>query len=212
MTTIRPGVPATLTAQWRAYPGGPAVDVTGLEIKILRIVDLSVALAQTSVGIEHLATGLYAYQWTPASDASGGYAAIWPADDVGPISEILTVGSAASLGMQEVIDYIGVENLTRWEVVIDEVVTYPQVADALAAETRAQLRRCRYPASTQAAPDPDLSDLHQALKRRVQRNLAMRPLPLAMQVNTEAGIIARPGGKDPEIRRLEAPYPKSGMG
>jgi hypothetical protein len=52
------------------------------------------------------------------------------------------------------------------------------------------------------------SDLVEALCRRVARNLAMRALPLAVQMsNTDMGAVAtRLGSSDPEVRRLEAPY------
>ena len=49
-------------------------------------------------------------------------------------------------------------------------------------------------------------DLRQALLRRVQRNLALRALPLAvLQGDAEAGSTILPG-KDLEVRRLEGPF------
>jgi len=75
--------------------------------------------------------------------------------------------------------------------------------DALDAEASAQRDRCRVPA---VYPD----SLRQALLRRVQRNLAMRRLPLAvLQGDAEA---TRIGGNDPEVRRFEAPYRKLVIG
>lgn len=85
--------------------------------------------------------------------------------------------------------------------------TAEQFADALAAEQKAQARKCRVP-SPNAATWPD--DLAEALFRRVHRNLAMRNLPLSVQQVEGGGL--RIGASDPEIRRLEAPYRKVGIG
>lgn len=71
--------------------------------------------------------------------------------------------------------------------------------DALDAEAAAQRATCRVSAVYPA-------DLRQALLRRVQRNLAMRQLPLAvLQGDAESGASILPG-RDPEVRRLEAPH------
>jgi len=84
--------------------------------------------------------------------------------------------------------------------------TLEQFTEALAAEAKAQARKCRVPAAA-ATFWPD--DLAEALFRRVHRNLAMRNLPLAIQSDGDGGI--RIGSNDPEIRRLEAPYRRSGV-
>lgn len=74
-----------------------------------------------------------------------------------------------------------------------------EVTDALAAETAAQARSCVVGATYSA-------DLRQALLRRVQRNLALRRMPLAvLQGDADGGSMVLPG-RDPEVRRLEAPY------
>jgi hypothetical protein len=73
---------------------------------------------------------------------------------------------------------------------------------ALDAETASQARACRIGADY----PPDLAE---ALKRRVRRNLAMRGIPLGVQTS-EVGPVRI--GRDPEIRRLEAPYPKLRVG
>lgn len=54
------------------------------------------------------------------------------------------------------------------------------------------------------------SDLAEALKRRVARNLAMRSLPLGVQ-SDELGA-TRVGSVDPEVRRLEGPYRRLAVG
>lgn len=80
------------------------------------------------------------------------------------------------------------------------------LASALAAEQAAQARTCRlgpvYPA-----------DLREALLRRVQRNLAMRPLALAIQRGDgDGGDTNVLPQNDPEVRRLERPYRKLPLG
>lgn len=56
--------------------------------------------------------------------------------------------------------------------------------------------------------DPDVSDLAEALARRVATNLANRNLPLGVQTQVaEFGSTAtRVGGRDREVTRLEGPY------
>lgn len=81
MTETRQGQAVTLTSNWYEYPGGPADDVTGLTIEIVRLSDDVTVLGPTAVGITHPATGVYAYGWTPATDAEiGDYLAVWAAD------------------------------------------------------------------------------------------------------------------------------------
>lgn len=81
----------------------------------------------------------------------------------------------------------------------DHSYTDDELDDALAAEAAAQRAVCRIPADY----GPDLAN---ALYRRAQRNLMMRGLPLALpsgDVDTGPQVIP---GRDPEVRRLEAPY------
>lgn len=80
--------------------------------------------------------------------------------------------------------------------------TVAEVADAMEAEIWAQRRVCRVP-----VPYPP--DLHQALKRRVARNLAARMVPVASFTAFEGGSTsARVPQTDAEIRRFEAPFRK----
>lgn len=76
------------------------------------------------------------------------------------------------------------------------------LADAYAAEKAAQAAICDIP--TTGWP----GDLAEALMRRVAVNLHVRNLPLGVQTtSTEAAVgIARVGGGDREVDRLEAPY------
>ncbi len=85
-------------------------------------------------------------------------------------------------------------------------VTKPpdDVTNALAAEQAAQSRHCRVPAVDADWP-PDLA---QALCRRVAVNLGLRPLVLGIEasISDAGGVVARVGGRDPEVRRLERPW------
>ena len=100
--------------------------------------------------------------------------------------------------VDDVVEYLG-DAADRWT--DDGGTTYPAIDQHLRAETDAQARACTVPTPY---PDP----LAVALLRRVQRALAMRSLPLAvLQGDAESGSTFLPG-RDPEIRRLEAPYRK----
>lgn len=77
-----------------------------------------------------------------------------------------------------------------------------QVQPALEAETALQAAACRV--------TPYNDALAEALKRRVARNLAMRNLPLGVQMDEAGGT--RIGSTDPEVRRLESPYRRVVMG
>ena len=83
--------------------------------------------------------------------------------------------------------------------------TRADMQDALNAEASAQRDVCNVPA---AYPD----SLRQALLRRVQRNLSLRNLPLAIMTgDAEGGSMVLPG-RDPEVRRFEGPYRKLNIG
>ncbi|GAB3812103.1 hypothetical protein [Kribbella italica] len=92
----------------------------------------------------------------------------------------------------------------------DTSYTTEELGKAFAAEKKAQAKVCRVPADD-AEWDEDLSE---ALFRRVARNLAMRGIPLAiLQGDADLGTVgARLPGRDPEVRRLEAPWRKLVMG
>jgi hypothetical protein len=115
--------------------------------------------------------------------------------------------SAVTVTVDDVVEYMGTADAARWAVVDGEDTTYPEITSALAAETAAQARRVTYPVDEDDAL-VDTPDLDEALKRRTVRNLAMRALPLSViPGNLDAGTgPVRPGGSDPEIRRLETPY------
>lgn len=83
--------------------------------------------------------------------------------------------------------------------------TDPQITEALEAEAAAQRTKCAVPADYPP-------DLRSALLRRVARHLAMTRLPLAVQSGDADSDAIRIFGSDPEIRRLEAGYPRLVIG
>lgn len=108
--------------------------------------------------------------------------------------------------VDDIVSYMGGEDdAVNWLVEGD----YPEIENALAAESSAQGNRVVYPVDENgdlvAAPDLD-----EALKRRVVRNLAMRTLPTA--INFDETGSTRIGAQDPEIRRLEGPYLRMSVG
>jgi hypothetical protein len=99
MSSYRQGTTATLTVQWYAYPGGPAVNVTGVQIKISPVGGGPAVIGPTSTGVVHEATGLDSYQWAiAAGQATGDYVVLWtgtdPQAEAVQASEIVTVTSA----------------------------------------------------------------------------------------------------------------------
>lgn len=76
--TISQGSNATLQAQFFQFGGGPAVDVTGIQIQIVRVSDGVTVLGPTNVGIQHITTGMYAYVWAVAVSLTlGDYIVVW---------------------------------------------------------------------------------------------------------------------------------------
>lgn len=103
------------------------------------------------------------------------------------------IGPTTSSGMPTVNDlvlYLG-QNTGTWS-----TADLQRTLDAERAAQRAKCgERAAYPA-----------DLREALFRRCARNLAMRRLPLAVNMgDADGGSLVIPG-RDPEVRRLEAPY------
>lgn len=144
---------------------------------------------------EQTVSGRYRATYVPA--AAGRYIARASNDDgVVDFAAFATQATTAS-GMptaEDVVEYMGETSHT-----LDEV------AGALAAEAAAQRSMCRV-----RAVYPD--DLREALLRRVARNLALREMPLAvLRGDAEVGSLIPPG-RDPEVRRLEAPHRKLVMG
>jgi hypothetical protein len=97
---ISQGSNATLEASFIQYGTGAQINVTGLTIQIVRVVDGITVLGPTSTGVQQLATGLYAYIWSvPVNAQLGDYAAIWAGDYLGQpmqVVDTLAVTSFAS--------------------------------------------------------------------------------------------------------------------
>jgi len=104
--------------------------------------------------------------------------------------------ASAAVTIAQVKEYAGANSgIEQWP--DDELET------TLAAEQVAQARACRI--------DPYSLDLAEALKRRVLRNLALRPLPIGIVGGANFEPL-RIGKRDPEIRRLEGTYRKVVIG
>ncbi|HYF74137.1 MAG TPA: hypothetical protein VD864_15000 [Nocardioides sp.] len=110
-------------------------------------------------------------------------------DDAATTGTLVGAATAAVPTTADAIDYMG--DSSSWG--------DADVADALQAELAAQETKCRIPAGWPA-------DIKHALFRRVQRNLAMRNLPLGLTTPDADGQRDRVPGWDAEIRRLEGPY------
>jgi len=139
------------------------------------------------------AAGAGWYRLTYVVATAGRYVArVITADDAADFAAFVAAATTAA-GMPlvgDVATYLR-EGAASWDTA--------DLQDALDAEVAAQQARCGVRAVYPA-------DLRQALLRRVQRNLAMRQLPLAvLQGDAESGVTVLPGS-DPEVRRLEAPY------
>lgn len=91
------------------------------------------------------------------------------------------------------------------EYIGDHSWTDAEVQRCLDQERAAQFATCRVP----AAYPPDLRG---ALHRRVQRSLAMRHLALAVKESVDGETQMVVPGRDPEVRRLEAPYRRVTVG
>jgi hypothetical protein len=112
---------------------------------------------------------------------------------------VYAAGPTTAAGMPTVNDvalYLG-NNAGSWDT--------STLTDALNAERAAQRTKCG-----ERNPYPD--DLRQGLLRRVHRNLAMRRLPLAVNMgDADSGPLVLPGN-DPEVRRFEAPWRRRPVG
>lgn len=153
----------------------------------------------TAPSFTEVTTGYYRAAHTVA--ASGRHVAEVTATGYGAEQfAVYAAGVTTGAGMplvNDVADYLR-ENAASWATA--------DLQDALDAEAAAQRSMCRVGAVFPA-------DLRQALLRRVQRNLALRQLPLAvLQGDAELGSSRVLPGRDPEVRRLEAPHRKLAVG
>lgn len=133
-------------------------------------------------------TGVYEVGYTLA--AAGRHIFVWSTTDP----------DTASASALDAVEPSNLPTLAQVKTYLGDVAAQwadADIQDALDAETAAQARACR------TGPDyPD--DLAQALKRRVQRNLAMRALSLGVLTGDGESDSTILPGRDSEVRRLEA--------
>lgn len=101
MTETIAGQPVTLLAQFYDVEGGTLTNLDATPtITITSVATGTTALATTSSGVTHPATGSYGYAWTPASSLTAGlYLATWAGTKTSsPVSatETITVTAPAS--------------------------------------------------------------------------------------------------------------------
>jgi hypothetical protein len=180
--------------QFRALVTDLDGDATDAQVPTITVTPPSGAVAHPTVS--NVDTGLSQFTYTPllpgqytitATTAAYGLAAYAAWADA-----MLTVAGFPVLA--DVQDYLD-----------DYSWSDAEINNALAAEAAAQRARLR-PSAVFG------SDLREALLRRVQRNLAMRRLPLATPQGDAEGGAAFIPRTDPEIRRLEAPHRKLSVG
>lgn len=140
------------------------------------------------------------YRAAHVVSTAGRYVARVTAGDLGAVDFAAQVEAVtAQTGMPTVEDY------RLYHQDAGGSLTDDAIQEALDAEAAAQRAVCRVEA---VYPN----DLREALMRRVARNLAMRGLPLAIpRGDADAGPQILPG-RDPEVRRLEAPHRKLVVG
>lgn len=174
-------------------------DVDGCPVASVPTVTVTLPAGSTATPtVETVSTGDYRAEYEVGS--AGRYVARvvatgYGAADFAAYANATTAGTGMPV-VADVADYLR-EGAASWDTA--------DLQDALDAEAAAQRAVCRVKA---VYPD----DLRQALLRRVQRNLAMRQLPLAvLQGDAEMGGTILPG-RDQEVRRFEAPYRKLTVG
>ncbi|MFC7983807.1 hypothetical protein [Streptomyces sp. NPDC057336] len=101
MSEVIAGQSLTLLSQWYDFEGGTLTDLdTTPTISIVNIGTGTTALAATTTGVTHPATGSYGYTWTPtAALAAGAYLATWSGlagGDAVTATETVTVIAPAS--------------------------------------------------------------------------------------------------------------------
>jgi hypothetical protein len=142
--------------------------------------------------VEHVGTG--DYRVTYVVGTAGRYVAravttSSGAADFAAYATATTAGTGMPV-VDDVANYLR-EGAASW--------TTADLQDALDAESAAQRAVCRVRAVYPA-------DLREALLRRAARNLALRALPLAVHQGDAEGRTLLLPGRDPEVRRLEAPH------
>ena len=168
-------------------------DVDGNFVDSVPVVTVTLPNGTTATPtVDTVAVGVYRTSYVTA--AAGRYTARAVAASYGAADFVAYVQAATTAaGMPALADvqaYLGTTSFTD-----------PELQGALDAEAAAQRAVCRVGAVYPA-------DLREALLRRVARNLALRGVPMAvLRGDAEGGDTILPG-RDPEVKRLEAPHRK----
>jgi hypothetical protein len=106
------GATAPLLTRFYAYPGGPLVNVPGVEIEVAPVGGGGSVIGPTSTGVVNESTGLYSYLFEVPEDlAAGLYLALWEGSDGTQAAETFRIVAGAS-GWAP--DYITVARLKRF--------------------------------------------------------------------------------------------------
>lgn len=175
---------------WELAVGVDNLD--GEPVDVAPVITVTLPDGSTSApAVEFLAPGTYRASYVPA--VAGRFVAVAPVAGYGTTDFAAYVDVVTPDGgmptVATVLEYGGPQSSTP-----------AQMQTALDAEAAAQRAVCAVGAVYPA-------DLAEALCRRVMRNLALRRLPLATQTgDAEGGGPVPVPGRDPEVRRLEAPH------
>lgn len=154
----------------------------------------------TSPSFSTVTTGVYRATYTVA--ANGRYVAVVTDASYGSVAFSAYVSTVtASSGMPTVTDV----DTYLTQAGVSGSWTTAQKQSALDAEAAAQRAVCKVGAIYPA-------DLKEALLRRVARNLALRAIPIATPTGDAESPLSFIPGRDPEVRRLEAPHRKLVVG
>jgi hypothetical protein len=174
-------------------------DVDGVLVDAVPVITVTLPDSTTATPtVETVTTGVYRAEYTLAT--VGRHLARAVATGYG-VADFAAYVSASTVGA----DMPDVDACRAYDPSDLGSWTDEQVQDALDAEASAQRAVCK----VGAVYPPDLAE---AVKRRVQCNLARRPLALAvLQGDAESGPTVPPV-RDPEVRRLEGPWRKRVVG
>ena len=119
MTTLASNIGGPLTLLTYSFLGGPLADLTGTPtITILRLSDSTVVLGPTAVGVTHVSTGVYTYNWGAPSMVAGEYLVTWDGfSGVDPqqSSEIIQVVNSSAMANEPCSWALGTGCCNDWD-------------------------------------------------------------------------------------------------
>lgn len=198
VSTSPPIVDIVVGDLWRIAVA--VTDLDGLAVEVAPVVTVTLPDGSTTIPI-------------PEAYALGGWVVdLIVVDEGRHVARVVSPGLGAAdfaAYAAAVVDATGMPTVAQAKVYLKidpgNTARDQDIQDALTAEAGAQRDVCRVPAAYPPA-------LREALLRRVARNLALRLLPLAvLRGDGEAGDTILPG-RDPEVKRLEAPHRKVRVG